>query len=338
MKYLLYSAIEYPQAHEQPLISGLFHWRRIFDGDIGLPTDENLFSYDVIHVNLTRGGMTLPRRIRQRIGWRSKPRLIINVDYAIEMWRSHFSSLAELLDNLSYADFVFHVERTAADALSVALGRPVYWIPHPVDVDTIEQYRSAEREPYIYSIIHRYEHEWVMPWIASQGLGLQSIAVLISTDPPHSVKACVNEVYDGMMQTLSYEKWLGILAQGYAGVESYSLHSYGRTTAEAAALGVPCVGSQTVGSIAQCFPDLVTEPCDVRTQRELVYRLINDREFWRHCVHEGRQRVRMYDHEHSKDRFLRALMQEGLYTPGEHELPVLSNGEEEMVSDAGERD
>jgi hypothetical protein len=65
----------------------------------------------------------------------------------------------------------------------------------------------------------------------------------------------------------------------------------GRTAAELAALGVPCVGNEHNDMQARCWPELAVDPYDVPGAIALVERLLTDEQFYRSTVSTAQRRV-----------------------------------------------
>jgi hypothetical protein len=97
--------------------------------------------------------------------------------------------------------------------------------------------------------------------------------------------------------------------------DPFTFNSYSRSTVDTAALGVAVVGSNRTQSCNVCYPYTLVDPYDVKTGRELIQRLLNDKEFYELVVKTALERAEYYNHLNSKLRYLEALnasLEEGI--------------------------
>ena len=201
------------------------------------------------------------------------------------------------------ADFIFGVEPAMCEVLSDALKRNVPCIPHPVDVEQIAKRRQHERSQRIGVSIHRYFGNSVLPWYAVNDLPKGWVTTAIGADKL-DFKPKVHHMYPEVQPYLKFEVLIEWLAEIYAVVESYFIASYGRLTAECAALAVPVVGSDIVGSQARCFPLTSVTHFNPAKMKKILHRLINDTDFYTEVVRTGLKEAEFYSLENSKQRML----------------------------------
>lgn len=80
----------------------------------------------------------------------------------------------------------------------------------------------------------------------------------------------------------------------------------GRSAADFAGMGVPCIGNVYNDFQARCFPDLSVEPHDVSSAVALAERLQKDDEFYRSTVEYARREITNYQNkEEARDRLER---------------------------------
>jgi hypothetical protein len=89
--------------------------------------------------------------------------------------------------------------------------------------------------------------------------------------------------------------------------DPFTFHSYSRTTVDTAAMGIPVVGSNRTQSIGICYPYTAVDPYDVKSARELIDKLLNDKEFYDLVVKTALENVEFYNHTNSKERYLLSL-------------------------------
>lgn len=288
-------------------ISGLYNWANALDGKRMFPrTEGELAQFNLYHINITARNLYLLNTFLKTKPQEAK--LILNVDLACDLWQGAFKYTDHFLDQINKADYIFGVEPFMCDILERALKRKVACLPHPVATDLLKDFRSEERLNQIMFSLHRYDVNFLLPGYVARELpeGWQTIAC-------GSTGMSKNElmhIYTFIKEQCKFQELMELTSKMYAAYESYTLHSYGRYSAECACLGVPCVGPKTVGSMKQCFPDLLMDVNDVGKGIELLTKLINDKDFWTHCALEGVDRSEYYSYVNCKKRLLNFLNDE----------------------------
>jgi hypothetical protein len=315
IKYCLlaFSSWESPHSDEYAKqnipLSGLFNWSVAFGGKRFFPRSvADTEQFNVVHVNITANNLLLIPSLLKIID-RSKTKLLFNVDYALEMWYPHFKFPPLFIEMLDKADYIFSVEEEMAETLSLILKRRVACIPHPCDVSKIKSLTTTERWPVIGAMLHSYDSNQLLP-------ALSINSVLDSRRPAWRSTALggvaadkeVGHLYDNFLpHNPNFSEFITYLSQLYAMVESYMIHSYGRTTIECAALGVPVIGSSVVSSQRRCFPDLCTETAQVKKTAEYLEQLIVDSTFWSSCAHKAVEQSEYYSFKNCKSMMLEFL-------------------------------
>jgi len=270
-------------------LSGLFNWARIFKGKRAFPRTRAEFEeFNLIHINLTTKNMLLLPGVLKNID-RSQTKILINVDYAVDMWKDSFPYPDAMLEQLDKADYIFGVEPVMCQVLEHRLRRPVAHIPHPVATHVLGAFRTPQRLNQIGVSIHRYDANFLLPHFSTRDLpnGFQTVAFGSTAD-----KTGLLHLYDFMKPNTDFKDFIPFVASLYAILESYTLFSYGRLTAEAAFLGVPCVGSPCVESQSRCFP-LLCESNPMK-QRTLLVSLIEDQGFYSTVAKYGIEKSEFY--------------------------------------------
>ena len=269
---------------ENPLpLSGLFNWANIFKGKRAYPSCKADYEeFNLIHVNVTtRNLFLIPEILKSKS---SDCKLLLNIDFSIDMWKNSLPLYPELILSLiDKADYIFAVEPEMANLLSLSLGnRHVACIPHPVATHLIENYRVPERINQIGFSIHRYDDNVLIPAFLARLLhtfDFQSIVL----GGVHASKANIQHLFTFYKETCPFEELIQTLAPLFALYETYTIHSYGRLTAECACLGIPVIGGKYVYSIAKCFPDLALDkPNDFTNALSLFSKLSNDAQFYKY--------------------------------------------------------
>jgi len=288
---------------EQLPISGLFLWKKAFDGAYAFPrTPDEFAEYDIIHLNVTAKNLYLISKIIKDVREAKRPKLLMNIDYSVDMWRPNFPYPQLLLQEIDKADYIFGVEEEMCSILSDSLHREIACIPHPLDTIGLSALRTTNRELRLLVSVHRYDLNFLTPWFAFKDL------------PRHIVTGCVGaflakdqclHLYDEVQEHLNFDVLMKYTASSYVALETYSISSYGRFSAECAVLGVPCVGPSRVSSIRKCFPDLVSDT-HART-KELLHTLFSDNLFYISQLEKGIDLSSQYSIENSRNLMLSFL-------------------------------
>jgi len=316
IRYILlaYSVAEADQFNsaggENLPISGLYNWARIFSGARAFPrTQKELEPFNVIHCNLTAFNIHVMNKILPWID-HSYQKLVMNVDYAIELWAANFPAPQTFLKTLDKADHVFAVEPVMSKLLGHLLHREVGCIPHPSNTKAISQMQAAVRRKAIGFSVHGYDQNFLMPFYAAQMSAPQDEYVY-SAFGKFQNSPYLNLCFDELAINQPFEPFINYLAQFYAVFESYALHSYGRTTVEAAALGVPVVGADCVHAQNVCFRELAHPPNDPVAAASQMRRLLQDKEFYTHMARVGIERSHHFSFTESALRMLSFLNSRG---------------------------
>lgn len=303
--------------------------------------------YDVIHLNLFHQNFSLVKQVRDTLSQvGSKAKLVVNLDYSADLWHTdpRMADADALWAQLDYADVIFSVEEKQKEIIEYVLQRPVSFCPHPVDVDALRLYvcggkkhgfplkqrqwqdnTMGIREALLLVNLHRWEavargtnatYEGNVPYVnpalvvhRPRGKKLPCRA-LLSNIPKHMVEQ-VGTLWGGSHNVLVNDihplRFLSTVASCRAVLDVYSLSSYGRFSAETAALGVPTVGNGNIGSMKRCWPNLITDYYDLNAQHELLKRLLTDEDFWKDQVEYAAKAVEYYGYGKSRERFLKML-------------------------------
>jgi len=259
-------------------ITGLFNWSILFNGSRTFPRSKTDFEkFNLLHVNVTQKNLPLLSKIIPLIN-QSVTKLLINIDYAIDMWSQTFPHPELLLQEIDKADYIFAVEPSMADLLSHSLKRKIACIPHPCPSHLIEKYRTHDRQKKIMISTHRYDSNFQLPYFATRDLPDKWYTSILGAS--NNIDSVLH-LYDECQGVLTFEETIKYISRHYAIIETHTLNSYGRTTIEAAVLGVPCIGMKNLESMNRCFPTLIYNSlCPVTRIHKLINTLISDSDFY----------------------------------------------------------
>ncbi len=87
--------------------------------------------------------------------------------------------------------------------------------------------------------------------------------------------------------------WMEQLSQFRYGVQ-FGIGGAGSFNLNCAYLGIPCIGLKELESQNLCFPDLSIGDVDLKKGKELIHKLKNDHEFYKHCSVEAQTNYYKY--------------------------------------------
>lgn len=288
-----------------PLITGgYYNWHRVLGGEFCFYRDVagSLSNYDVIMVCLTSWDIKrgLVSRIREEVGYRAK--IVVCPDYAVEAWGLRYPP-ASIEGEMLAADMVFAPHETIVSFCKTILkGRiPVELIVHPTNIDILRKHRLAERKHDLCVQVHAYDKHWYGAYIITDGL---PITTHVSVPPEEQLVVDMRPYFDYIVAGTDYLTHIPYKARHKYALDTYSwIHSYGRFQVDNACLGIPTIGTTVVGSQPVLFPDLTTGPCDAYAQRQLLQRLIEDKDFYKHCVDYADAAVEWYGYDARRKEF-----------------------------------
>jgi hypothetical protein len=290
---------------KKPSISGLFQWTNAFGGAMDYPrTPEDFEKYNVIHVNITPRNLMLIADLKPKLPKHCK--LVFNVDYSVDLWLNNFPNPGLFLQELDKADCIFGVEPIQAETLEMLLHRPVHLIPHPSDIEGIGQLQTNERKSMIGTMIHRYDKNYLLNAYALRHSLNQSewkTCVFGGSYEPTDVA----HLYDIQHAHLAFPELMKITSQLYAVIDTYTIHSYGRYTVEAAILGVPCIGPSCVSAQKRLFPETTIPSNDFPLLSYMIRKLTTDEDFYASVVEKCQNEIDYYSYDNCRNLFLNML-------------------------------
>jgi hypothetical protein len=107
--------------------------------------------------------------------------------------------------------------------------------------------------------------------------------------------------FNFIIETKKFDSFIPLITDMFAIIETYTLYSYGRVSVEAAALGIPVIGFEGVGSIKKCFPELACKnPYSILEYHSKITHLIQDVDFYEHVCNYAVESSEEYSFEHSR--------------------------------------
>jgi hypothetical protein len=297
---------------DAPIIqSGLYCWTQAFreQGGVGemFPSIDKdyLEKYDIVHINYTAGHPSYIEAVRDALG-SSSTKIVANVDYAMSMWET--INPFNMKHQLNMADMVFHVESTGAAALSRFLGRKIPVIPHPVDVRHLKQIECHPKtKPLATCQWHRYNATWSAYYYGLLGLNIKKYLVSF-TQPNPSKLVNLETMFDRVVPSMYYVPYIeSILSTATINLDLAPDNTFGRGLVDAAALGIPTIGSNTIEASRIIWPELSVKPHDHAATFEVAKKLLADRQFYADMAERGLEMCELYSCKSAYDKMMGAL-------------------------------
>ncbi|WP_010249968.1 glycosyltransferase family 2 protein [Acetivibrio cellulolyticus] len=292
---------------------GFYQWVNVFHGE-RLGAEEILpvlkdCDYDVIHVRLTASHFTLIHSIRSKIGEKSQTKLVVSMDYPPIYWKRHFEDMTRVKEALDKADFVFATEYSICCELEKLIGKLVYELPYPADIDRLKEYEQKEKKNII-NVLYKSKLKNLsnLKRIAEKS-GARLRVVFYSLAEKKTVEKLSKSKID-FVQCRSEEELCRALSEGDVVIGPYAYRNYGKWPIYAAAVGSIYIGNSLVDASRRCFPMIYSTYKSLKGYG-LIYRwLAGDREICEYIRKTASHKVEYYSLQNIKDRFLCLLMQE----------------------------
>jgi len=314
IKYLLFAGgIPNEYSPDKLVQSGLYCWPQAFNraGCSGYASSsldpEFLRGFDVIHINYVPGNIGAIEAIHRAIK-NSSTKLIMNIDYSIALQASIDPYLLKACSDK--VDLVFHVEPRGAELMSYYLKRPVPVNTHPCCVELLgSMYRNpGDVVPVVTCQYHRYQFTWPIYFystIAAREDGF--VKTVLANYKPGSIGLSVEWFFDDVLQYCSYQDYIPHLARSLLNMDMPPDYVGGRGVVDAAALGIPTIGSCTNYAQTIIWPELALDPFDFKGASELFLKFKNDPEFYGEMVKRGTTKAHMFGLDASRKHLLKLL-------------------------------
>lgn len=308
IKYVYCTNYIHEQLLEEELArTGLYQWLNVFKGEIKYPRDIIDYNdYDIVQINMSGQDFPMIHKIKESIREDSNTKLIVNNDYTTEVWGQSFNDPDMLGREISKADMIFGTEYYQVTALAEITGRQVYVIPHPADVKRLKSLPAIPKKNIISTLWRRYDNFSYIPSLVVRNHNYTT--QLIGFDKNMDKKTWLTTtLYDYVYAGTNYFDYCDQMRESAIVYDPFTFHSYNRAIVDCAAMGVPVVGSDRTQSINNCYPFTKVDPYDVHSARKLIGRLTNDEAFRKKVIDFAKEKVEIYNHINSMEKYLTAL-------------------------------
>jgi hypothetical protein len=244
----------------------------------------------------------------------TRPLKVFHIDYAVQMWKEIDAFSPGFLKHaLEQADVLFTADILQGHAVYAMLGgtKDIYLVPHPTNTVPLKKIGLAveSKENIIRTLVHRYDNEWLMPFVANMplrdvGEAYKNIMVLLDGNPQFATHLKSLGV-DLIEMGCRHSEWVHRLAETAIALDSYHWFSnYGRTAVECACLRTPLVGTNCTNLQSVLFPEITAKKGHVDEQAEMLLRLIHDKPFYVETQKYAFDKVDEYGYDRSRERFI----------------------------------
>jgi hypothetical protein len=287
--------------------------RRPFGKTVYHPSHDNIAKSGVSPLENTMNQLSNLEKVMD-----VKSLKIFHIDYAVQMWKEvDVFAPGFMRKVLESADYLFTADDAIGNAMYTLLAgsRDIYLIPHPTNVFAIKEITRdiKEKDQIIRCLVHRYDNEWYVPFLANFPLRLcndayKMIMVLFDGNPQfgtHIKSLGADHVEYGVR----HSQWIRErLAKTYACLDSYHwFNNYGRSVVECAASRTPIVGCDCTVLQPILFPELTTNRGCIHEQAELLLKLMYDKPLYKKCQEYAYNKVDDYGYDNSRQKFLQMV-------------------------------
>ena len=295
---------------EIPRRGGMYNWLFLFKGGmmpISAVTPKILEDYDVIQVNLAPIDQPLSFKIRKMLPKSSSTLIIGNNDYTCESWELWQTHPQLYEHSQDVCDSVFGTEPYQTSFLR----EDAFVIPHPHWTKMLKKIGTDDYDPERYRVGYNY-HWWEAKSYASNIVieKLRSkypelITIMYGYNPVHDkMRQWQKVMWDIIQDPLSYPEFQRSLMTTRFLFENCSYHTYGRTTVDTAALGVPAVGTNRVWSMRVCYPNMCFDPFDAKSIYDCMNKIIEGGSWLDTQMDIAKEQVEFFNYENSEKRYL----------------------------------
>jgi len=332
--FLTTTGSHFPQhIREETGMPGSYEWYKAVDSYPGCSgeirhvqevANTEFSRYDIIHINLADVTTELIVTIKDLIKG-SSTKLIVNLDYAVEMvdsisgWRHDWSRFFKAF---KCADFVFAQSEYQQSFLQTiwkhVLNRreKVPFIQHPVNTVGLKNLyvKPEERLDIVAVHYHRYDAHLIIPAIIARGGKIRTVGrfqdlkievptVLFGFGEPTVDMTLFNYV----SCRHEWEKYIYVLSHCTVAVSYYTLHSQDRPLSECACLGIPAVATTCSVFGRKLFPHTTFPPQNIEAMINTMQKLKQDENFWNYVKDHAWERVENYGRKPSVERLFNAM-------------------------------
>jgi len=292
-----------------PMLPGMYNWINVFKGNVApyKLAKDNLEDYDCVQINMSPVDFPMIMQAARKLK-NSSTMLVLNNDYVAEHWGALNINPTEYMEIQKLGDMVFGTEPYQTSCMIDG----AYCLPHPHRVDILKHYRldisDEDKKGKVGALFHWWERQMTLPSILfnklqDRGHKLNTHLYAFNFD------ACDNKkwakvLFDHNMQGFRYPTFIKEMMTLQLFVENCGYHTYGRTTVDSAALGVPTIGTNRVFSMRHCFPNMCYDPVDMKKGVEIAEKVLKGGKWLDEQMSIAYDKSDFFNYDNSRERFM----------------------------------
>lgn len=297
-----------------PMLPGMYNWINVFKGKVEpyKTVIDELDDYDCIQINMAPVDFPMIMEVSEKLK-NSSTMLVLNNDYVAEHWGILGVNPTQYFAIQRMGDMLFGTEPHQTSCLIDG----AYCIPHPHRVDILKHYRidmskedEKDKKTKVGALFHWWEGQAMLQSLLFKKLELRGYRLtthIYSFDMGYvDSKVWSRILYDKLHTPVGYPKFLKELMTLGLLVENSMYHTYGRTTVDTAALGVPTIGTDRVFSMKHCFPNMCYDPVDMKKGIEIAEKVLKGGEWLDKQMDIAYEKCEYFNYDNSRERFLSA--------------------------------
>ncbi len=294
-----------------PMLPGMYNWINVFKGSVSpyKLCKDDLDKYDAIQINMSPVDFPMILEVARKLR-NSSTMLVLNNDYVAEHWGALGINPTQYDEIQRMGDMVFGTEPYQTSCMIPG----AYTLSHPHRTDILKHYRldiSAEdRKGKVGALYHWWEGKMLLQSILFKRLDEQGHKLdtnLYSFTPDGCESSHWTKVlFDNIHRGVDYTTFIKELMTLQLFVENCSYHTYGRTTVDTAALGVPTIGTNRVFSMRKCFPNMCYDPTDMKSALEIANKVLKGGEWLEEQMAIAKDKCDYFNYDNSRERFMKA--------------------------------
>lgn len=296
---------------EQPSRAGLYNWIFAFKGEINTWNNvkDRLEDFDVVHLNMTPIDMPAIHEVREKLGWSSSTKLVLNNDYVCEQWDKWKIDPWKYDQVQRMGDMVFGTEPTQVSNMI----EEAHCLPHPANTHVLKRLGvdKSEKEDSVGFINHWWDSKTYVPHRMlkkfQEKYKFKMKKIFGYSETGDLMNRWAGQMWEETVPLVKFPDYATKVQMEKVLFDPNSCHTYGRNGVEFACWNMPVVGSDRVDSYKKLFPDLIAPPFDHKANDKAFDIVFNKPEKVEEILKDAYEKVEYYNYENSKKRFLEAL-------------------------------
>lgn len=296
--------------NEVPRRGGMFNWMFVHKGgqmlEMNSVTKEQLEKFDVVQVNLSPADQPLVRPLKEMLKG-SSTTLIGNNDFVAECWSHWLQHCDEYQWVVKECDGWFGTEPYQ----TACLPEGAFCLSHPHDIKTLKHIGNDDLdERYINTgfLYHWWEGRGYIPALMFSRFKKKYPGDVITriygyTKSGDTYGKWTNVSYEKLMPMMKYPDFLRSLMMNRFVLENSGYHTYGRTSVDTAAVGIPTLGSNRVLSMRKCFPNMSFDPMDVHNIESTMHKIIKGGSWLDEQMSIAHEECEYFNYDNSRERY-----------------------------------